>query len=93
MGNGGTATTTKVSHLSSSSHRRAHTASVTPTTLKAVQGQNAYMLFYVKRSLAYAAPHSKLLASNGESQSGKHPGLSGAPIGGRIGHPIIGMAV
>ncbi|WWD21030.1 hypothetical protein CI109_105511 [Kwoniella shandongensis] len=36
---------------------------VTPTTLSSVLAQRAYMLFYVKRSLAYAQPMSKLLAS------------------------------
>ncbi|WVQ75376.1 hypothetical protein IAR50_004996 [Cryptococcus sp. DSM 104548] len=35
---------------------------VTPTTLSAVLQQKAYMLFYVKRSLAYAQPMSRLLA-------------------------------
>lgn len=32
---------------------------VTPTTLAAVQGQKGYMLFYCKRTLAYAEPLSK----------------------------------
>ena len=36
---------------------------VTPTSLKAVLEQKAYMLFYVKRSLAYARPMSELLSS------------------------------
>ncbi|WVR09196.1 hypothetical protein IAU60_006258 [Kwoniella sp. DSM 27419] len=36
---------------------------VTPTTLASVLAQKAYMLFYVKRSLAYAQPMSKLLSS------------------------------
>jgi ubiquitin carboxyl-terminal hydrolase 22/27/51 len=36
---------------------------VTPTTLKEVLGQKAYMLFYVKRSLSYTQPLSKLLSS------------------------------
>nr|ODN88609.1 ubiquitin carboxyl-terminal hydrolase 22/27/51 [Cryptococcus depauperatus CBS 7841] len=35
---------------------------VTPTTLSTVLSQKAYMLFYVKRSLAYAQPMSRLLA-------------------------------
>lgn len=35
---------------------------VTPTTLKEVLSQRAYMLFYVKRSLAYAQPFSRSLA-------------------------------
>ncbi|KAK4685046.1 hypothetical protein P7C73_g5112, partial [Tremellales sp. Uapishka_1] len=37
---------------------------VTPTTLAAVLAQKAYMLFYVKRSLAYAQPQSRLLKDN-----------------------------
>ncbi|WVF65721.1 hypothetical protein IAT40_000452 [Kwoniella sp. CBS 6097] len=36
---------------------------VTPTTLSSVLSQKAYMLFYVKRSLAYAQPMSKLLST------------------------------
>ncbi|RXK37144.1 ubiquitin carboxyl-terminal hydrolase 22/27/51 [Tremella mesenterica] len=34
---------------------------VTPTTLSAVQGQKAYLLFYAKRTLAYADPIARLL--------------------------------
>lgn len=34
---------------------------VTPTSLGAVLRQNAYMLFYVRRSLAYGLPMSRLL--------------------------------
>lgn len=36
---------------------------VTPTSLKDVLSQRAYMLFYVKRSLAYAQPMSKTLGA------------------------------
>lgn len=42
-------------------------ASVTPTTLAGALGQKAYMLFYVRRSLAYGQPMSKLLAVNGNA--------------------------
>nr|XP_019009672.1 ubiquitin carboxyl-terminal hydrolase 22/27/51 [Kwoniella pini CBS 10737]OCF48453.1 ubiquitin carboxyl-terminal hydrolase 22/27/51 [Kwoniella pini CBS 10737] len=42
---------------------------VTPTTLSSVLSQKAYMLFYVKRSLAYAQPMSKLLSTTAPSAS------------------------
>nr|XP_019047792.1 ubiquitin carboxyl-terminal hydrolase 22/27/51 [Kwoniella bestiolae CBS 10118]OCF26722.1 ubiquitin carboxyl-terminal hydrolase 22/27/51 [Kwoniella bestiolae CBS 10118] len=42
---------------------------VTPTTLSSVLSQKAYMLFYVKRSLAYAQPMSKLLATTASTTS------------------------
>ncbi|KIS00120.1 ubiquitin carboxyl-terminal hydrolase 22/27/51 [Cryptococcus deuterogattii 2001/935-1] len=43
---------------------------VTPTSLSAVLAQRAYMLFYVKRSIAYAQPMSKLLASGSTAPNG-----------------------
>ncbi|OCF60293.1 ubiquitin carboxyl-terminal hydrolase 22/27/51 [Kwoniella mangroviensis CBS 10435] len=42
---------------------------VTPTTLSSVLSQKAYMLFYVKRSLAYAQPMSKLLGTTASTTS------------------------
>lgn len=36
---------------------------MTPTTLSAVLAQKAYMLFYVKRSLAYVQPPTRLVTS------------------------------
>nr|XP_018259013.1 ubiquitin carboxyl-terminal hydrolase 22/27/51 [Kwoniella dejecticola CBS 10117]OBR81171.1 ubiquitin carboxyl-terminal hydrolase 22/27/51 [Kwoniella dejecticola CBS 10117] len=59
---------------------------VTPTTLSAVLSQKAYMLFYVKRSLAYAQPMSKLLsttapaASTTNASSNTNTNSSTAPI-------------
>ncbi|KAK8843445.1 hypothetical protein IAR55_007102 [Kwoniella newhampshirensis] len=51
---------------------------VTPTTLSAVLAQRAYMLFYVKRSLAYAQPMSKLLQSTSSSLNvNGHSGING----------------
>lgn len=45
---------------------------VTPTTLGAALRQNAYMLFYVRRSLAYGQPMSRLLANGaGKTVNGK----------------------
>lgn len=43
---------------------------VTPTSLSAVLAQRAYMLFYVKRSIAYAQPMSKLLAGGSTAPNG-----------------------
>jgi ubiquitin carboxyl-terminal hydrolase 22/27/51 len=45
--------------------RQSLTHAVTPTTLSAVLSQKAYMLFYVKRSLAYAQPMQRLLSNTG----------------------------
>lgn len=42
-------------------------SSVTPTTLSAVRSQKAYMLFYVKRTLAYVESHKP--ATNDSSNS------------------------
>ena len=39
------------------------TGIVTPTSLKAVLGQKAYMLFYVKRSLAYVQQAPRLMTN------------------------------
>lgn len=77
---------------------------VTLTTLSAVLAQKAYMLFYVKRSLAFAPPPSHFLASTSNGISSGSSGLphaTGIPIpgvasqtpGGKSGHPIRGMAV
>ncbi|ORX38918.1 putative ubiquitin specific protease [Kockovaella imperatae] len=64
---------------------------VTRTTLSQVLAQNAYMLFYVKRSLSYAQPHSKLLNhANGDSVNGHVPNSNsstGIVNGGRIAQP------
>ncbi|WWC91368.1 uncharacterized protein L201_006311 [Kwoniella dendrophila CBS 6074] len=51
---------------------------VTPTTLSAVLNQKAYMLFYVKRSLAYAQPMSKLLSTTA-STTNINPSISNIP--------------
>jgi hypothetical protein len=40
---------------------------VTPTSLGAVLGQKAYMLFYVKRSLAYVQPAPRLTTNGSTS--------------------------
>ncbi|KAL1406081.1 hypothetical protein Q8F55_007764 [Vanrija albida] len=44
---------------------------VTPTTLARALGQKAYMLFYVRRSLAYGQPMSTLLAANAANAASK----------------------
>ncbi|KAI9636491.1 uncharacterized protein MKK02DRAFT_37170 [Dioszegia hungarica] len=68
---------------------------VTPTTLKDVLGQKAYMLFYVKRTLAYASvarvavPVNSAVGGKGVAQKG----LQAEKMGGKGGHPIKGMAV
>ncbi|OCF44930.1 ubiquitin carboxyl-terminal hydrolase 22/27/51 [Kwoniella heveanensis CBS 569] len=62
---------------------------VTPTTLSSVLSQKAYMLFYVKRSLAYAQPMSKLLSTTSTtsvpimtaSAPAPAPAGSGTPAG------------
>ncbi|KAK1922440.1 ubiquitin specific protease [Papiliotrema laurentii] len=80
---------------------------VTPTSLKEVLAQKAYMLFYVKRSLAYAQPMTKPLnTSNGTSNAAVStafatptttdvplPDKIQNPYSGRGGHAISGMAV
>ncbi|OWZ41330.1 hypothetical protein LQV05_004800 [Cryptococcus neoformans] len=48
---------------------------VTPTSLSAVLAQRAYMLFYVKRSIAYAQPMSRLLTGG---STGGSTGTNGA---------------
>jgi ubiquitin carboxyl-terminal hydrolase 22/27/51 len=42
---------------------------VTPTTLANALKQKAYMLFYVRRSLAYGQPMSRLLAANASAST------------------------
>ncbi|RSH95407.1 hypothetical protein EHS25_000494 [Saitozyma podzolica] len=49
---------------------------VTPTTLSAVLAQKAYMLFYIKRSLAYTQPMKKLLSVVGAAPVQPPPALS-----------------
>ena len=68
---------------------------VTPTPLSSVLAQKAYMLFYVKRSLAYAAPPAKsVLPTNGVSNGHALPvGVAGKMPGGKMAHPIRGMEV
>lgn len=53
---------------------------VTPTSLGAVLRQNAYMLFYVRRSLAYGVPMSQLLAN----------GVGGKTTNGSAGKGVNG---
>jgi ubiquitin carboxyl-terminal hydrolase 22/27/51 len=50
---------------------------VTPTTLSNALKQKAYMLFYVRRSLAYGQPMSRLLAATASS-AGANGGANGA---------------
>ena len=67
---------------------------VTPTTLKSVLGQRAYMLFYVKRSLAYAQPMAKMLATNSVNNvstiatAGTHPSGYKANTGSTVPPPL-----
>jgi ubiquitin carboxyl-terminal hydrolase 22/27/51 len=77
---------------------------VTPTTLKEVLGQKAYMLFYVKRTLAYASvskttipaaspANTKVVGSKAPVgmkalTSAKTPGARSTDIGGKKTHPI-----
>lgn len=53
---------------------------VTPTILKDVLAQKAYMLFYVKRSLAYAQPLAKLLSNANGSTVAPQSSNTAAPI-------------
>jgi len=70
-------------------------AAVTPTPLASVLAQKAYMLFYVKRSLAFAGPPSRIPpVTNGISNGPTHPvAVAGKTPGGKSAHPIRGMAV
>ncbi|ORY29156.1 hypothetical protein BCR39DRAFT_481921 [Naematelia encephala] len=54
---------------------------VTPTTLSAVLSQKAYMLFYVKRSLAYASSIKNLLTANTSAGVGVGVGVGNTSIG------------
>jgi hypothetical protein len=53
-------------YLASNSYRI-----VTPVTLGTVLGQKAYMLFYVKRTLAYGQSMAKLLAETNPTKGAK----------------------
>ena len=70
---------------------------VTPTTLSAVQGQKGYMLFYCKRTLAYAEPLSRTHTSSvtahpiagGMDRSPSKVGVKTANKGVQIKSPIV----
>jgi ubiquitin carboxyl-terminal hydrolase 22/27/51 len=61
---------------------------VTPTTLGSALRQNAYMLFYVRRSLAYGERMSSVLANsagktvNGKTVNGKTNGMANGSASG-----------
>lgn len=72
---------------------------VTNTTLSEVLAQRAYMLFYVRKTLAYAEPIQRnsiisqpnmTIAAIGGAAS---KGVAGKGVGGKSGHPIKGMAI
>ena len=64
---------------------------VTPITLSAVLAQRAYMLFYVKRSLAFAPPAASIVNGNGVGST-RLNGVGGKTLGGQSGHRIRSMA-
>lgn len=72
---------------------------VTPTTLRDVLAQRAYMLFFVKRSLAYAQPNVKTLHPTINGSNGAIPSAAaipptdadeGAPTLNKVSNPYAG---
>jgi hypothetical protein len=51
---------------------------VTPTTFSAVRAQKAYMLFYVKRSLAYVKSNRANESHNGTNGTNGHTNGNGS---------------
>lgn len=94
---------TRVSYILVSVGKRTD-IEVTPTTLKEVLGQKAYMLFYVKRTLAYAAVTRTMMPAASPANtkaigskvpvgmkalpSAKAPGARSSDVGGKKTHPI-----